>query len=124
MRMNIPANFKFLEPWVEIADTEAAVSRAQNLVEQLNREVGAGHVLYGLRPHAIAARIDQDDVLFALADGDKKSLAVVHLTWSNTTTPPSPRTKLFETWDDWVRDSMRPVHEDYIFPEKPDYETS
>jgi hypothetical protein len=120
--MTIPANFKFLEPWVGIIDTVAAVNRARNLAEQLNREVGVGHVLYGLRAHAIAARIDQDDVLFAL-EGEDKALAVVHLTWSDKTSPPYPRTKLFESWDHWVRESMRPDHEDYIFPEKPNYET-
>jgi hypothetical protein len=120
--MTIPANFKFLEPWVEIKDTGAAPNRARKLAEELNREVGVGHVLSGIVAHAVAVRIDQDDVLFELENGDK-ALAVVHLTWSVENSPPYPRTKLFETWDHWVRESMRPDHEDYVFPKKTNFET-
>ncbi len=119
--MTLPANFKFLEPWVEIKKAGAAPNRARELAKELEREVGVGHALSGIKAHAIAVRIDQDDVLFELEDGNK-ALAVVHLTWSAKTSSPYPRTKLFETWDHWVRESMRPDHEDYIFPEKPNYE--
>jgi len=50
----------------------------QNLLQaELAKELGPSHALFGQQAEAIGRRLDQDDVLFALADD---RVVEVHLT--------------------------------------------
>ncbi len=73
--MEVPAETNWLEPWRPVGGGDVG------LVEELRREVGAGHLLFGRETEALARRIDCDDVLFATSI-PSSPLAVVHLTWS------------------------------------------
>lgn len=107
--MPVPMHIQLTLPWRSLSE-----SRAEALSLGLTRELSPGHELYGIVARAIAARIDQDDVLFELR-GHEKLLAVVHLTWSQRSEQNSkyPRTHLFGGWDDWVREKLIPDHEAY-----------
>lgn len=90
---------KFWEPpWHHVRAEES-----ERLHAQLLRELGRGHQLFEWRGkcHAIAARQDRDDVLFALAD---KRVVQVHLTWSKTVQPPPfPRSEFFSSLDTFAQ---------------------
>ena len=96
-----------LEPWRALSTERRAQVEAE-----VAREVPQGHVLSGRAVVAVAARSDQDDVLF-----DVKALgyAVVHLSWSGRREESSdrPRTALFVSLDDWRERGMRADHEEY-----------
>jgi hypothetical protein len=51
-------------------------------------------------------------VLFEIESGEMR-LAVVHMTWRKESDPRWPDTRLFQSWDDWVRDEMLLAHEEY-----------
>jgi hypothetical protein len=106
--MSIPPNIDILTPWEAIEGSE----RSGLLSAQLESELPQKHVLRGLKISAVAARIDQDDVLFEVA-GSEIRLAVVHMTWQKETDSRWPSTKLFQSWEHWVREDMQPAHEDY-----------
>ena len=83
-----------VEPWSAVAD-----ARASALENQLNRELTAGHVLYGRRVRAVA--VAGDDVLFDVDEAG--ACAVVHLTWSDKPQrSPWPWTLLFESRTTWA----------------------
>jgi hypothetical protein len=98
-----------LEPWHE---TSAEQSAALNF--QLQRELSSGHVLYGLKVKAVAKSKMRDDVLFEVI-GHEKPLILVHLTWSKTSSddPRWPQAQFFGSWDDWVRETLLPDHEEF-----------
>ena len=108
--MSIPDNIEMLTPWQIIEDS--AENRPQRLSDRLKSEAPPKHVLYGLKARAVATRIDTDDVLFEIESG-QMPLAVVHMTWRKETDPHWPGTKLFQSWDQWVRDEMLPAHKEY-----------
>ena len=109
--MSIPKNLDILVPWHAI---EPASNKKQALLSaELRRELCPGHVLHESKAEAVAFRIDLDDVLFEV-EGLSMPLAVVHLTWRPETHPQWPTTKLFEGWEQWAQDDMRPAHEEYI----------
>jgi hypothetical protein len=87
--------------WTEL--WHAVGPEAQGLVAELEREVGPGHPLAGVRVVAVARRDDRDDVLFLLPEAGER-LARVHLTWSGRreTDPRWPHTLFYEGWDDWT----------------------
>jgi hypothetical protein len=103
-------NMQFLEPWIDIGE------RGSGLVDQLCREMIAGHKLFGKPLTAIAQRMDDDDVLFRCDDGT--GYAVVHLSFRNTpsTSCEWPDTKIFRTFEDWVRDGMSVDHRERFDP--------
>lgn len=70
--------------------------------EELQREISAGHPLFGLRVRTLARRRANDDVLFAVEDGTGR-VAVVHLTWTHNPPdpPPFPRTVMFPSLEAW-----------------------
>jgi hypothetical protein len=78
------------------------------MVRELNRELSAGHPLFGLPVKTLARRQDCDDVLFAVEDGTGR-VAVVHLTWTHSPPerPPWPGTTLFPSFEIWVAEGMR-----------------
>jgi len=73
----------------------------KNLTNQLEKEINENHILYGKKLRTLACRQDNDDALFLI---DNKRLAIVHLTGSDKkqTDNKWPRTKLFDTWDDFI----------------------
>jgi len=108
---------EWLEPWVPIADLdwpaqEVADYRA-GWERQLAREVGPRHILRGLKFELIARRFDTDDALFRLLDG---GVAEVHLTWARGEEPDPrwPATSLFDSLEQWARESMIEQNRDWI----------
>lgn len=86
--------------------------RVEFLSAHLLVEVPQEHLLYGLRASAVACRMDRDDILFEV-EGCEMPLAVVHMTWQKETDPRLPRTKFFQSWEQWVHDEMLPAHEEH-----------
>lgn len=69
--------------------------------EELEAEVGAGHLLKGMALDAIARRDGSDDYLFAAEDG---RVAEVRLTFGNhPERPPWPEAVLYESLEAWRR---------------------
>jgi hypothetical protein len=104
-------SFEWLEPWYSIEGNPAQV---EAMGQELRRELGQGHALFGIPVRAIARRGDCDDVLFRLLDGTGH-VAVVHLTWTYRPPeePPWPTTALFPTFDAWVTEGMAVDHADF-----------
>ncbi len=96
-----------LEPWSAIDE-----ARRKGFEEELESELPLGHVLAGQTIRAIAARADQDDILFEVIG---VGYAVVHLTWSRRceSNPLWPSTELFSSLNEWRERRMTPDHEDY-----------
>jgi hypothetical protein len=90
------SEMKFVTPWVP------AGQQGEDLVRELEREIGDRHPLWGRRTRALARRIDADDVLFEIT-GDDTSYAVVHLTWSGKQEidPRWPRVEFFPSLESW-----------------------
>jgi hypothetical protein len=111
--MSIPTNIEIVVPWRAIKESES--ERSALLSARLVHEVPAKHVLHGLKPNAVATRIDEDDVLFEVSGGEMP-LAVVHMTWRKDKEADScwPRTKLFRNWEHWVSEDMQPAHQEYV----------
>lgn len=98
-----------LPPW-QIAD-----GPKDGLVDELRREVGPGHALYGKVVRVLALSGDGDDVLFAV-DSPTISYAVVHLTWrgSQEPSPTWPHVELYPTLEAWRIQRMDPDHAEYV----------
>jgi hypothetical protein len=106
----IPEGIQIKVPW-KVIDS-ALYQKPGFHAAELAREVCCGHILFGAKVEAVALRVDRDDVLFEVQFAGMP-LAVVHLTWRTESNPSRPTTKLFESWDHWVREEMIPAHERY-----------
>ena len=97
----------WLEPWYPVDDDAIRAG----LEGQLRLEISRQHVLFGENARLLARRCDTDDALFALTNA---RVAEVHLTWSKKTEPDPrwPVTAIFSSLDEWVRESMIPLHEE------------
>lgn len=97
----------WLEPWYALVDPR------EGLAGQLAVEISNGHVLWGETVSTIARRCDTDDVLFQLSDG---RVAEVHLTWKAApeTDPRWPATAIFNSIEDWRRESMIPTSAEFL----------
>ena len=98
---------EWLEPWYPIGDPAICAG----LESQLRLEISDRHVLAGERARLIARRSDTDDALFELSGG---RIAEVHMTW-RTSAEPDPRwpaTAVFNSLEEWARDSMIPLHQE------------
>jgi hypothetical protein len=74
---------------------------AKGFERELQRELSAGHKLYGRQVEAIARAVDQDDVLYKLVGSEQ--VAEVHLTWaSGPEQPPWPGTALYSSYLEWL----------------------
>jgi hypothetical protein len=95
--MGTKTNGAIPEGWYE-PDEEL---HRQEMVEELQEEVGEGHVLKGLNVRLVARYRGTDDALFALDDG---RIAQVHLTWSDEmeTDPRFPATRVFPSFEAWL----------------------
>jgi hypothetical protein len=65
----------FKPPW-----HATGLGQAEQLAEELNREIPSNHVLAGCGVVAVAKRHDCDDVLFRI-EGSPQRYALVHLTY-------------------------------------------
>ncbi|MAX27264.1 MAG: hypothetical protein CMJ19_22435 [Phycisphaeraceae bacterium] len=102
---------EYLEPWWSTADQDVVFH--EQFHEQLEREVGPGHVLYHVPVRLIARHDASDDCLFELLDGSGR-IAIVHLTWSRTQERlPWPETIICDDLQTFVTDHMLPEHEDW-----------
>jgi hypothetical protein len=78
----------------------------RGLAAELARELAPAHELFGVPASAIARRLDQDDVLFALTDGTGR-VAEVHLTWKANDQPPWPHAIIFATLEHWRKTRLK-----------------
>ena len=94
----------WLAPW-------RPATQGAHLEAELEREVGPGHPLHGVRAVAVGRRLDSDDVLFFIP-GPQARLVVVHLTWKGgrEADPSSPETIFYKSPEEWVERCMRPSH--------------
>lgn len=108
-------SIEWLEPWW--CFYLEGINKGQNLTIELRKELAETHALYryGDLALAIAARGDQDDVLFWLPGAPEK-FAVVHLTWSARPEPyPGfPNTVIYDSLADFIAQDMEPTHQDWI----------
>jgi hypothetical protein len=103
----MPRTLVLAEPW-DAVDTD----KSSGLEDELRRELSRGHPLHGRGVRAIARRYDQDDVLFALGDGEE--CAVVHLTWSgHAERAPWPSTRIYPSVSIWQSTSMADDQRDF-----------
>jgi len=95
------------DPWRPVTNELTA----RRLQHELRRETARPHALHGHVAAAIAQRIDNDDVLFAV-DG---RLAVVHLTWSASSPedPSWPSTRFFINEAEFSSICVMPDHQQY-----------
>ena len=108
--MPVPEQIEVLAPWEAFGDSSD--KRAEVFSAELASELCPGHVLYGSRARAVAARIDRDDVLFEIEGGDTP-LVIVHLTWAKESNPRWPVTRFFAGWEQWASEEMLPAHKEY-----------
>lgn len=89
------------EPWFGLDEVDPPSPAL--FEEVLLREVGPGHVLYGVPVQAIGKSGANDDVLFRLLDGSGR-VADVHLTWTRSfpEKPPWPHTALYDSIEAWA----------------------
>jgi putative RNA 2'-phosphotransferase len=105
----VPAKYLQLGPWYSTSPDEPA------LVNELKREVGCGHLLFGKTGNlkVIMRRVDRDDCLFI----DKQSQEVyeVHLTWSKGTEADArwPSTRYHETLQAWLSTGFLEDYRDF-----------
>ena len=69
-------NYKYREPWFDIAEWPEEHGKA--IETELAKEISVGHPLNGVEFQVIAKRSDRDDVLLATNEG----FFIVHVTWS------------------------------------------
>lgn len=94
-------------PWGPIPSQHAGGTAAE-----LQREICAGHVLFGRSVQAIGRRQDCDDVLFYLGQ-NAPQFAVVHLTYQRETRPEWPGTSLFDSLEAWIEQCMIPDAQEF-----------
>jgi hypothetical protein len=96
---------KWLEPWVPTG---------LGAEKELEKEVGAGHVLFQRKCTPIARRIDRDEILFLVQNSDGLH-AAVHLTWSGKKELDThfPKTILYQKLEDWLV-KMKKDHVEYM----------
>jgi hypothetical protein len=106
-------NISWLEPWDELCTEPVSFEN------ELYKEVGEYHILYGKKVTAVGRRYDCDDFLFKIHDSEFE-YAVVHLTYSSKRegNPKFPRTKVFRDINDWIERCMIPDHSEYTVGEE------
>lgn len=107
--MPIPRNITVLPPWKALD----SIGSKEFHASEVNKEISAGHVLFGAGAEAVASRTGRDDVLFGLR-GTVMLLAVVHPTWQGESNPRWPRTRLFKGRDEWAGDETTPGRREHI----------
>jgi hypothetical protein len=102
----------WLDPWWSII--HLGRDFAGTFENELRREVGRDHPLYGIPIEAIGRHDACDDVLYRLLDGSGR-VAVVHLTWAQSTSEsgPWPMTEIYSDLQTWAEQHMKPEHDEY-----------
>jgi hypothetical protein len=96
------------EPWVPVANER----EPGLLAAELLREVAPGHPLHDRPVRIWARRCDCDDVLVLV--GNPEQLAVVHLSYaSRPDRPPWPKTRIFDSFAEFVEKIMIPDHDEF-----------
>jgi len=116
---NFPENFEWLPPWFPIKNEQSHLNWApiwtisdqnqvgKSLVQELQREVPKGHLLYGLSLKAVAfCSADPNEFLF-VTDDPEKPIAFVHLTWEEEKKPNWPYTRIYTSSEDWYVEMNR-----------------
>jgi len=100
----------FLKPWSAVTPDS---SSARFFEDELARELGSNHPLYGRHASCVAKNQTCDDFLFLI---DDNTVAQVHLTYMKY--PPErpgwPSYTLFETFTEWMIDSMIQDHRHHL----------
>ena len=100
------SQIQFLEPWYEFLPGQGDV-----FLEELKRELSPGHLLENLELVPLGHSGAADDAIFEAEDG---RVFQVHLTLSrHTEQKPLPRTRVYSSADEWVRQVMLPAYEEY-----------
>lgn len=121
----IPIDFEWLTPWIPIdepaqreefgplfADPDENAAPAPTLIEELYREMPAGHVLCGMSVNVVAfCAADHNEFIF-VTDNPNKPIACVHLTWAIETDPKWPHTDVYRSVDEWAV-QMKREHDGY-----------
>ena len=102
-----PSEYSFAAPWQAVHPEHVV-----GLTTELQRELPSGHVLAGLVAVPIGHRSDRDDVLFRLGDSPHR-FATVHLTFARETNPKWPSTVIFDTFEEFAAETMRPDAEEF-----------
>jgi hypothetical protein len=97
---------EIFEPWFATSDSR--------FVDELRREIPAGHALEATELSPVAYRKDRDGVAYALNDGSGR-LAVVHLTLckNRETNPAYPRARIFDSLELWL-EYMQATHAAWV----------
>ena len=98
-------DLEWLEPWAPVDEL-----LRDALERELDRELVAGHVLFGREIRALARRHDRDDVLFVAES--PRQFAVVHLTYARETRPEWPHAMIFGSLQEFAEGCMVPDHEE------------
>jgi hypothetical protein len=107
MKDGFARDVNWLTPWIQTG------ADAVGLEDELRRELGPDHPMYGISVTAIARRIDTDDVLFELT-GVPFPYAEVHLTWSGRREPAQwTGVEFFSGLKDWIDRVMVPNHQEH-----------
>lgn len=92
-----------VDPWWDLRSGGSDEERkSTQLLDELRREVAAGHPLHEVPVDVIGACRARDDVLLSVGD----RFAIVHLTYEADESPPWPSTRFFDSAAD-VEDEMR-----------------
>lgn len=102
----------WLAPWEAVEDNLETGSIRAGFMNELRKEVGPGHVLYGLNAKLIGRRYDRDTTLFLLEDG---RIARVHLTWRQDSEidPRWPETTIYADAKDWQTRGLVTDHDEW-----------
>lgn len=101
-------NIEWLEPW------DSLCTDGKSFEEELYKELGKKHILYGKKLSAIGRRYDCDEYLFQVNNLDFR-VAVVHLTFSGKEEFNNnyPKTKVYKDLNDWINNCMIPDHYEF-----------
>ncbi|TFF36280.1 RNA 2'-phosphotransferase [Mucilaginibacter psychrotolerans] len=105
----VPAKYLQFGPWYSTSPDEP------ELVNELKREVGQGHLLFGKTENlkAIMRRVDRDDCLFI--DKQSQEIYEVHLTWSKGIESDArlPSITYHKNLDDWLATGFLEDYRDF-----------
>jgi len=102
---------EFLDPWWSTDEMDACFH--ETFLNQLKREVGTGHIMFGVPVRMIGRDGGSDDTLFEILDGSGR-LALVHLTWAKTQERlPWPGTTIYPSFEAFATEEMIPKNRDY-----------
>ena len=119
MGIEIPGDFRWLEPWVAITDPRAkSVYRfvvaedatddvSQALINELRAEMCPEHPLFSVDLRVAAfCNSDTNDILY-LTDHDTMPIVCVHLTWTKETKPQWPHFDSYGSLEAWKQQMER-----------------